>query len=75
LVPVSEDSKIGGRLQELHDDQLMLRYKHGDLNHLVEQCEHALAMTNAERRRIYEHYNRHETVGNVVSDALNTATF
>lgn len=70
LVPVSEDSKSGGRLQELHEAKLLLRYPHGDLAALAEQCERALAMTNAERRLIYEHFNRHETVGGVVAETI-----
>jgi hypothetical protein len=74
LVPVSEDSKSGGRLQELHEQKLILRYRHGDLKSLAEQCERALAMPNDERRRIYEHFNRHETVGTVVAQAIAAAT-
>jgi len=74
LVPVSEDSKIGGRLQELHNAKLILRYPHDDLKTLAEQCERALAMPNDERRRIYEHFNRHETVGTVVSNAIASAS-
>ncbi len=70
LVPVSEDSKTGGRLQELHESNLILRYPHGDLKRLAEQCERALAMPNDERRRIYDYYNRFETVGTVVADAI-----
>ena len=70
LVPVSEDSQSGGRLQELHEAGLILRYAHADLKALAEQCERALAMTNEERRRIYEHFNRHETVGAVVAEAM-----
>ena len=37
---------------------------------LAEACECALAMSNAERHLIYEHFNAHETVGAVVADAL-----
>jgi hypothetical protein len=70
IVPVSEDSKAGGRLEELHRDGLIIRYAHGDLEALASACERALAATCAERRRIYEHYNRRETVGTVVSDAI-----
>lgn len=70
LVPVSEDSRGGGRLQELHAAELILRYPHGDLAALAEQCERALAMPDAERRRIYEHFNRHETVGGVVAEMI-----
>lgn len=70
MVPVSEDSKQGGRLDELASAGLILRYPHGDLNALVECCERALAMSNAERRRIYEHFNRHETVGIITAEAI-----
>jgi hypothetical protein len=70
LVPVSENSKTGGRLEELHKAGLILRYDHGDLEMLATRCEQALEMSNAERRRIYEHFNRFETVGTVVSDAI-----
>jgi hypothetical protein len=70
MVPVCEDSKSGGRLQELHEQKLILRYAHGDLSALAEACEQALAMSDPERRRIYEHFNRHETVGTVVASAI-----
>lgn len=70
LAVISEDSKIGGRLQELHEQELILRYPFDDTKTLVAQCERALAMTTAERRRVYEHFNRHETVGTVVAEAI-----
>lgn len=70
LVPVCEDSRQGGRLEELHQAGLILRYPHGDLAALTAACEQALAMPNAYRRRIYDHFNRHETVGAVVAGAL-----
>lgn len=70
MVPVSEDSKTGGRLQELHEAKLILRYAHDDLAALADACEQALALPEAERRRIYEHFNRHETVGVVVGEAI-----
>lgn len=70
MVPVSEDSRAGGRLEDLHAAGLIVRYPHGDLKALAEACERALAMTVAERRRIYDHFNRHETVGTVVAEAL-----
>ncbi len=73
LVPVSEDSQTGGRLEELAQAGLILRYPHGDLKSLADRCEQALAMTAVERRRIYEHFNRHETVGTVVADAIAAA--
>lgn len=70
LVPVSEDAKTGGRLQALHEEKLILRYPHGDLDALAAACEHALAMGQTERRRIYDYFNRHETVGTVVAEAI-----
>jgi hypothetical protein len=70
MVPVSENSKAGGRLDELHAAGLIVRYDHGDLDSLATACECALAMSNAERHLIYEHFNRHETVGTVVAAAL-----
>ncbi len=73
MVPVSENSKEGGRLDELHAAGLIVRYAHGDLGSLAEACERALALDNATRRKIYEHFNAHETVGAVVSAALAAA--
>jgi len=70
LVPVSEDSAAGGRLEGLHRERLIQRYARGDLNALEAACERALAAPTAERRRIYEHYNRQETVGSVVAAAI-----
>jgi hypothetical protein len=67
LVPVSEDSRPGGRLDALHDAGLIVRYPHADLSALGDACEKALAMPNAQRRRIYEHFNRHETIGSVIA--------
>lgn len=73
LVPVSEDSASGGRLEELHRAGLILRYPHGDLPALIEVCERALAMPTTERRRIYDHFNSHETIGTVVVAAIAAA--
>jgi hypothetical protein len=70
LVPVSENSASGCRLDDLHREQLILRYAHGDLRELEAACARGLAMTTAERRRIYDHFNRHETVGTVVANAI-----
>ena len=70
LVPVSEDARGGGRLQELHEAKLLLRYPHADLPALAETCERALALADDERRRIYDHFNRHETVGAVVAGMI-----
>lgn len=70
MVPVSENSKTGGRLEELHKAGLIVRYEHADLESLATACEHALAMKVDERRRIFDHFNAHETVGAVVAGAL-----
>ena len=70
LVPVSEDSRAGGRLEELHRAGLIMRYPHGDLKKLGEICEQALECSVESRRKIYDHFNRHETVGAVVSAVL-----
>ncbi len=72
LVPVSENSKLGGRLEELHQAGLILRYPHGDLKALGETCERALECSAEARRRIYEHFNRHETISAVVAAGLKT---
>lgn len=73
LVPVSEDSTLGGRLEELHRQQLIVRYQHGNLKALAAACERALETSVDERRRIYEHFNCHETVGTVVAELLSAA--
>lgn len=70
LIPVSEDSREGGRLEELHQAGLIIRYPHGDLPILEKKCEEALAQTVEFRRRIHDHFNRHETVGAVVASML-----
>lgn len=73
MVPVSEDSAAGGRLDDLHQARLIRRYPRGDLAALGDACEEALAADPAARRRIYEHFNRHETIGTVVADAIHRA--
>ncbi len=70
MVPVSEDSREGGRLEELARERLIVRYAHGDLKALTQACEQALATPVVGRRRIYDHFNRHETVGTVVAEAI-----
>lgn len=70
LVPVSEDSRWGGRLEGLARDGLILRYPHGDLEALAAACERALAATVEERRRIHAYFNAHETIGTVTVQAL-----
>jgi hypothetical protein len=73
MVPVSEDSREGGRLEELHRKNLIWRYPHSDLKALAAACEAALALGADERRRVYHHFNRWETVGTVVADAIHAA--
>lgn len=73
IMPVAEDSVPGGRLEELHRDGLVVRYAHGDLGALAAACERALGASNEERRRVYDHFNRRETVGAVVSELIHAA--
>ena len=70
MVPVSENSAAGGRLESLAHSGLILRYGHGNLQELEAACEQALELDNASRRRIYDHFNREETVGSVVADLI-----
>lgn len=74
MVPVSEDSRTGGRLEALHQAGMILRYPHGDLNALAAACEAALALPVSLRRRLYEHFNRGETIGPVVAAAIAAQT-
>ncbi|MDP1579782.1 MAG: hypothetical protein Q8M02_05855 [Candidatus Didemnitutus sp.] len=73
MVPVSEDSRESGRLEELQATNLIVRYAHGDLESLAQACERGLAMSAVDRRRIYDHFNARETVGSVVAEALAAA--
>lgn len=70
MVPVSEDSRTGGRLEALATQGLIIRYAHGDLNALTAACEQALALHDEHRKRIYNHFNQHETIGTVIADAI-----
>jgi len=70
MVPVSENSRQGGRLDELAEAGLILRYGHADLRALELACEQALAAGTEQRRRIHEHFNRRGTVGTVVAGLL-----
>jgi hypothetical protein len=70
LVPVSENSRAGTRLEGLSRSELVIRYEHGNLASLADACEQALDASVAQRRRIYEHFNRSETVGSVVAAAI-----
>jgi hypothetical protein len=67
MVPLSENSREGNRLEELAQAGLIVRYEHGDLQSLRCACERALSCTFEERLSIYEHFNRFETVGTVVA--------
>ncbi len=73
LVPVSEDSRNGGRLENLAEQRLIFRYAHADLSDLKAACERALAASAPERQKIYNHFNRFETVGTVFAAALHSA--
>ena len=73
LVPLSEDSRDSGRLEELFQSGLIVRYPHGDLEALAAACERALALSVRARRWIYDHFNRQETVGTVVANAISAA--
>jgi len=73
LVPVSENSAHGGRLEALADQGLIRRYAHADLPSLRAACEQALATSGVERRQIYDHFNQMETVGPVLVEALAAA--
>lgn len=70
MVPVSEDSAEGGRLEDLHRAGWIVRYRRGDLESLAAACEQALAMSVEQRRAIYDYFNHHETVGSVVADTI-----
>ncbi len=73
MVPVSENSLSGDRLESLAEHQLLQRYAHGDLQGLKQSCDRALAASVEERKRIYDHYNLFETVGSVVATTLHEA--
>ncbi len=70
MIPVSENSQPGHRLDDLAASQLIQRYAHGNLDALKASCDRALAASTEDRRRIYDHFNRHETVGTVMAEAL-----
>jgi hypothetical protein len=70
MVPLAEDAQSGQRLEALHRAGLIVRYAHGDLDDLTRRCEQALATPVAVRRAIFEHFNRRETVGGVVAEAI-----
>lgn len=69
-VPVIEDSRYGGRLEDLTQQGLVLRYPYGGGPKLIEACERALQTSDAERRRIYEHFNRHQTMSPIIGEMI-----
>jgi hypothetical protein len=73
MVPVSEDSRNGGRLEQLAEKRYIQRYAHGDLSELKIACERALNATVDERRRIYDYFNRYETIGTTIAAAMHAA--
>lgn len=73
MVPVPENSRAGGRLEALAETGMILRYSHANLEELGAACEQALAVSTLSRRKIYDHFNRRETIGTVVSEALSAA--
>lgn len=70
MVPVAEDSASGGRLDSLAQSGLIIRYPHGDLDALGSACDQALALPQETRKRIYDHFNRQETIGTVIASAI-----
>jgi hypothetical protein len=70
MVPLSENSRAGDRLEELSQAGLIERYEHGDLQSLRIACERALGWTDEERRQVYEHFNRCQTVGTLVAGLI-----
>ena len=60
-------------MEALHRDGVIVRYAHGNLDALARACERALALPTADRRRMYDYFNRHETVGTVVAEAIHAA--
>lgn len=70
MVPVMETSVADPQDHPLAAAGLVVPYVHDDLDALTRACEEALAMSNDRRRKIYDHFNRHETIGTVVAEAL-----
>lgn len=70
LVPISENSRNGDRLQSLAEQKMIRRYSHGSLTELRSACEAALDTSTFDRRKIYDHFNRLETIGPVLGAAL-----
>jgi len=70
LVPIIENSALGGRLQDLTDQKLVIRYRHSDADSLIASCEAALALPTSERKKIYTHFNQHQTIGPIAAQAI-----
>lgn len=73
MVPISENSRNGDRLESLYSEGLVERYGWGDLNSLALACDRALSASLEDRRRIYQYFNRNETVSAVVASVLHIA--
>ncbi|HKB92565.1 MAG TPA: hypothetical protein VKC60_18765 [Opitutaceae bacterium] len=74
MVPVSENSKSGDRLDDLYRSSVIERYDWGSIPALVSACERALAWSPERRRMAYDYFNRNETVGAVVAEALHAVS-
>jgi hypothetical protein len=69
-VPVIEDSHWGGRLESLVQQHIVVRYPHSDVKAMVAACERALAVSTAQRQKIYKYFNEFETIGNIASNQI-----
>ena len=69
-IPVSEDSRWGGRLSEVAARGHILSYPHGHIRSLIEACERALAAPETVRREVYEYFNRCGTLGPLVAHQI-----
>jgi hypothetical protein len=70
-VPVIEDSRWGGRLEELAQKELLLRFPYGDDSGMIEACREALRKDVEYRKKVYHHYNAHETIGGALIHGIN----
>lgn len=71
-VPIVENSQKGTRLQRLAERELILRYDWNDLSSLLQACRRALKIGSEQRREMYIHFNRFETVGPVAARTIQT---
>ncbi len=69
-VPVSEDSKWGGRLDDLASAGRILRYPHGNVDKMIGCCERALTLDLDSRREIYEYFNTYGVVGPIAAGEI-----